>query len=130
MKKLEGIIAPATTAFDASGKIDLNSCAEQFQWLKEAGCHGLAVGGSTGEGHTLDREEFVKLVERALKEAGADLPIIAGIIVNSTQEAIERGSLAKSIGADALQVTPVHYLFRPDDDSMVSHFQELAERQP
>ena len=24
MKKLEGIIAPATTAFDASGKIDLN----------------------------------------------------------------------------------------------------------
>ena len=128
MKKLEGIIAPATTAFDASGKIDLNSCAEEFKWLREAGCHGLAVGGSTGEGHTLDREEFVKLVERALEEVGADLPIIAGIIVNSTQEAIERGKLAKSIGADALQVTPVHYLFRPDDDSMVSHFQELAER--
>ena len=63
MRKLEGIIAPTTTAFDASGKIDLNSCAEQFQWLKEAGCHGLAVGGSTGEGHTLDREEFVKLVD-------------------------------------------------------------------
>ena len=128
MRKLEGIIAPTTTAFDASGKIDLNSCAEQFQWLKEAGCHGLAVGGSTGEGHTLDREEFGKLVERALKEVGAELPIIAGIIVNSTQEAIERGKLAKSIGADALQVTPVHYLFRPDDDSMVRHFQELAER--
>ena len=36
--------------------------------------------------------------------------------------------MAKSIGADALQVTPVHYLFRPDDDSMVSHFQELAEK--
>ena len=125
MKKLEGIIAPSTTAFDASGKIDLDACAEQFKWLREAGCHGLAVGGSTGEGHTLDREEFVKLVERALKEAGADLPIIAGIIVNSTQEAIERGNLAKSIGADALQVTPVHYLFRPDDDSMVSHFPVL-----
>jgi 4-hydroxy-tetrahydrodipicolinate synthase len=128
MKKLEGIIAPATTAFDAQGKIDLNACAEQFKWLEEAGCHGLAVGGSTGEGHTLDRKEFSQLLTSALKEVGSELPIIAGIIVNSTQEAIERGKLAKSIGADALQVTPVHYLFRPDDESMISHFRELAEK--
>jgi 4-hydroxy-tetrahydrodipicolinate synthase len=54
--------------------------------------------------------------------------VIAGIIVNSTQEAIERGKLAKAVGADALQVTPVHYLFRPDDDSMVLHFRMLAEQ--
>lgn len=128
MRKLEGIIAPATTAFDAQGKIDLNACAEQFKWLEEAGCHGLAVGGSTGEGHTLDRKEFSQLLTSALKEVGSELPIIAGIIVNSTQEAIERGKLAKSIGADALQVTPVHYLFRPDDESMISHFRELAEK--
>jgi 4-hydroxy-tetrahydrodipicolinate synthase len=26
----------------------------------------------------------------------------------------------------ALQVTPVHYLFRPDDDAMVRHFEALA----
>ena len=26
----------------------------------------------------------------------------------------------------ALQVTPVHYLFRPDDDAMVRHFDALA----
>ena len=127
MKKLEGIIAPATTAFDASGKIDLNSCAEQFKWLREAGCHGLAVGGSTGEGHTLDREEFVKLVERALKEVGADLPIIAGIIVNSTQEAIERGS-HEIYRCRCITGYTSALSFRPDDDSMVSHFQELAER--
>ena len=27
----------------------------------------------------------------------------------------------------ALQVTPVHYLFRPDDDAMVRHFAETAD---
>jgi 4-hydroxy-tetrahydrodipicolinate synthase len=27
-----------------------------------------------------------------------------------------------------LQVTPVHYLFRPDDDAMVKHFDTLASR--
>ena len=31
MRKLEGIIAPATTAFDAQGKIDLNACGERTQ---------------------------------------------------------------------------------------------------
>jgi 4-hydroxy-tetrahydrodipicolinate synthase len=128
MRKLEGIIPPATTAFDRFGNIDLETCAKQFQWLKNSGCHGLAVGGSTGEGHTLDRKEFSQLLASALKEVGSELPIVAGIIVNSTQEAIERGKLAKSIGADALQVTPVHYLFRPDDESMISHFRELAEK--
>ncbi len=128
MRKFEGIIAPATTSFDSSGSIDLESCRKQFQWLKNSGCHGLAVGGSTGEGHTLNRKEFGQLVDSAIKEVGSDLPVIAGIIVNSTQEAIERGKLAKSIGADALQVTPVHYLFRPDDESMICHFRELAEQ--
>jgi len=30
------------------------------------------------------------------------------------------------LGVAALQVTPVHYLFRPDDDSMVRHFETIA----
>ena len=77
-------------------KIDLDACAEQFKWLREAGCQGPAVGGSNSEGHTLDREEFVKLVERALRRLGQMCPHRDHC--HSTQEAIERGNLAKSIG--------------------------------
>ena len=128
MRTMKGIIAPATTAFDRAGNLDLATAKQQFQWLLDCGCHGMAVGGSTGEGHTLSRDEFTQLVEVAVNEVGSAIPVIAGIIVNSTQEAIERGKLAKAVGADALQVTPVHYLFRPDDDSMVLHFRMLAEQ--
>ncbi len=128
MRTMQGIIAPATTAFDRSGNLDIDACKPQFQWLKDCGCHGIAVGGSTGEGHTLNRDEFERLVDVAVTEVGSAIPVIAGIIVNSTQEAVERGKLAKVVGADALQVTPVHYLFRPDDDAMVLHFRELAEQ--
>ncbi|SVD33491.1 uncharacterized protein METZ01_LOCUS386345, partial [marine metagenome] len=127
MKELKGIIAPATTPFNNNGDLDVKTSREQFLWLKQRGCHGIAVGGSTGEGHTLSREEFCSLLETAVETLGNDYPLIAGIIVNSTVEAIERGRMARDLGADALQVTPVHYLFRPDDEAMVRHFSEICE---
>ena len=35
----------------------------QVDWLIDNGVHGLAAGGSTGEGHVLDREEYIKLMK-------------------------------------------------------------------
>jgi len=86
----------------------------------------VAVGGSTGEGHALDRDEFMRLIEVVTDEVEGRVPIIAGIIVDSTREAIRRGQMIRDLGVAALQVTPVHYLFRPTDDAMVSHFRALA----
>jgi 4-hydroxy-tetrahydrodipicolinate synthase len=55
-------------------------------------------------------------------------PVIAGIIVDSTRDAIRRGKLVRDMaGVAALQVTPVHYLFKPDDEAMVSHFRRMAD---
>ena len=52
--------------------------------------------------------------------------MIAGIIVDSTRDAIRRGKLARDMNVAALQVTPVHYLFKPDDQAMVDHFRRMA----
>src|SRR5262249_49480078 len=59
-------------------------------------------------------------------EARGRVPVIAGVITDSTASAIERGRAVRDLGVAALQVTPVHYLFRPDDDAMVRHFEALA----
>jgi 4-hydroxy-tetrahydrodipicolinate synthase len=55
------------------------------------------------------------------------VPIITGIIVNSTRAAIKRGRAVVDLGITALQVTPVHYLFRPDDEAMKRHFAEISQ---
>ncbi len=125
--QLKGIIPPMTTAFDERGDIDEGAVRAQVHWMVQQGVHGLAVGGSTGEGHTLDRDEFARLIEIVVDEAADRLPVIAGIIVDSTREAIWRGKMIRDIGAAALQVTPVHYVFRPDDDAMVEHFRALSD---
>jgi 4-hydroxy-tetrahydrodipicolinate synthase len=123
---LRGIIPPMTTPFDATGEMKLSLVKEQVEWLLTAGSHGLAVGGSTGEGHTLEAEEFSDLVQATVDATAGRVPIIAGIIVDSTREAIKRGRMVAGAGVAALQVTPVHYLFRPDDDAMVEHFRAVT----
>ena len=124
---IRGIVPPMTTPFSAAGEIDEAAFRAEAQFLLAAGVHGLAVAGSTGEGHALSTDEVCRLTEVAVEEADGRVPVVAGIIVDSTQQAIERGAAAAAAGASALQVTPVHYLFRPDDAHMKEHFREMAE---
>lgn len=62
MSELKGVIAPFTTPFDENGVINLALVKPQVDWLIENGVHGLAAGGSTGEGHVLERDEYVELM--------------------------------------------------------------------
>ena len=106
-----GVIPPMTTPFRKGGEIDFKQVAPQVDWLIGAGSHGMAAGGSTGEGHTLDHEEYRDLVAATVDAAKGRAPVIAGIIVDSTRDAIRRGKLVRDMNVAALQVTPVHYLF-------------------
>jgi 4-hydroxy-tetrahydrodipicolinate synthase len=125
MSELQGIVAPFTTPFSQDGSIDLNLVKAQVDWLIDNGVHGLAAGGSTGEGHVLDRGEYHALIEATAEAVGGRVPLVAGIIASSTAEVAARGLAVKSLGVAALQITPPHYLFRPDDDAMVAHFRDI-----
>ena len=98
-----------------------------MEWLIDQGVGGVAVGGSTGEGHTLNPGEFRQLLQAAVAAVAERIPVIAGIIVDSTRDAVERGRAVADLGVAALQVTPVHYLFRPDDEAMLQHFRTVAD---
>ena len=69
MMELSGVMPPATTPFDANGNIMFDAAQEQIDWLIGQGARGVAVGGSTGEGHTLDAEETRDLVAGAIDAA-------------------------------------------------------------
>lgn len=126
MAALMGVIPPATTPFDRTGEIDFGAASGQVDWLIGQGAHGVAVGGSTGEGQTLDAEEFRDLVQASVETAAGRVPVVAGIITDSTREAVKRGRMVRDLNVAALQVTPVHYLFRPGEEAMVEHFRTLA----
>jgi len=124
---LYGIVAPFTTPFKTSGEIDFSAIKPQVDWLINNGVHGLAAGGSTGEGHVLDRSEHHQLIAATVEAVAGRVPVVAGIIANSTAEVAARGDLVKDLGIVALQVTPPHYLFRPDDDAIIGYFREIHD---
>ena len=121
-----GVIPPTTTPFNAQGDIQYELMKPQIDWMVESGVHGVCVGGSSAEGHTLDADELNKLLETSQEALGGRVPLIAGIIINSTRQAVERSRRAREAGAVALQVTPPHYVFHPSDDALVDHFRAIS----
>ncbi len=124
--KLTGIIPPLVTPFTAEGEIDEAALRGQARFMLSKGVDGVCVGGSTGEGHTLTREELVRAVKATLDEVGGKLPVVAGVIVNSTRQAVLTARDFAGSGVAGLQITPVHYLFKPDDDATFSHFRTIT----
>ncbi len=127
--RIEGIVPPMATPFAEDETIDEAALRAEVEFLiSSAGVQGVAVGGSTGEGHTLSTDELRCVVGAAVEVAAGRVPVIAGIIVDSTRQALEKARALADLELAALQVTPVHYLFKPNDETMFRHFALLAEQ--
>ena len=126
--EIHGIVPPMVTPFKDDESVDDSLLRAEVEYLiSSAGVNGVAVGGSTSEGHTLTTDELRQVVATACETADGRVPVIAGIIVDSTRQAIEKAGALADLEVAALQVTPVHYLFRPTDKTMFEHFALLAD---
>ena len=125
--QLHGVIPPIAMPFDEKGRLVRNAMREQIDLIVDAGANGVVVGGSTGEGHTLSDTEFVESMQDAYEATRQRVPFLAGLIVNSTVQAIRRTKMLEGMKVTALQVTPVHYLFKPDERATIEHFRTIWE---
>jgi len=120
-----GAMVALVTPFE-DGAVDFATLEELVDFQIENGIDALVPVGTTGECPTLSHEEHKQVVERVVKAAGGQVPVIAGAGSNSTAEAIELTAFAKKIGADAtLQVGP--YYNKPTQEGFYQHFRAIAE---
>ena len=127
-KNLGGVITPLITPFDQNGDINYELVKKEIRLLLDAGVNGISPGGSTGEGALLTDEELVSLI-RLIREADKDIPVMAGVIRNSTRAAVKAALAAREAGADALMVTPVSYTALVPDDEGNFNFYETISKQ-
>lgn len=123
--RLTGILPPITMPFDTDGRLVTTALKPQIDLMIESGVRGIVAGGSTGEGHTLSADEFVEAMNAAHEAIAGRVPFLVGLIVNSTREAVDRIERIKGLDIAALQVTPVHYLFKPELPATVEHFRTI-----
>ena len=125
--RIEGIVPPLVTPFDADGKVDELSLRATTRFMLDQRVHGLVAGGSSGEGFTLTIDELRRITAIAAEEIDGRVPLVAGVIANSTRDAIAKAKAVTDLGVSALQVTPSHYIYKTDEASMLQHFREIAE---
>jgi 4-hydroxy-tetrahydrodipicolinate synthase len=123
---LHGMISTVVTPFDERDQVDLELLRAEAKYLLGAGVTAICACGSTGEGQTLSVEESAAICRVVVEEVGGRVPVIGGVIQNSTAQAIRYGLALKDAGVDALQVTPVHYVFAPSPEETVEHFRLIG----
>ena len=132
-KRLEGVLAPVTTPFDArSGNVDAKALAANIRAHLAAGLAGVVVAGSNGEGPLLDEAERVQLVETARAVLPADRWLLAGAGAESTRGAIRLAQAAGAAGADAALVVAPHYFGAAmmSAQALMMHFGKIADESP
>jgi 2-keto-3-deoxy-L-rhamnonate aldolase len=83
--------------------VDVTTQIKHSVYLAKNGIRGLVLLGSTGEAIHLsspERKDLIAGVRRGLADAGfPEYPIIAGILTNSVDDALEQLADAKASGA-------------------------------
>ncbi|MEQ3553356.1 dihydrodipicolinate synthase family protein [Pseudonocardia nematodicida] len=125
--RFTGIIATVVTPFDADGEIVEEKLRAEVRYLLGANVSGICACGTTGEGYTLSAEESARVCAVVVDEVAGRVPVVGGIIQNSTHAVVRYGKALKEAGVDALQVTPIHYLWSPSADSTVDYYTEIGE---
>ncbi|HVA01520.1 MAG TPA: dihydrodipicolinate synthase family protein [Terriglobia bacterium] len=125
---LRGVIPAVITPFDQQGKIDEKALRAEVEYHIASGVSALCAGGTTGEGAGLSPADVKQLNQIFVDQARGRVPVIGGVIPDTTIEAVEVGLAAKEAGASLLQVTPPHYIFQPEIPEMVAYYSQIREK--
>jgi 4-hydroxy-tetrahydrodipicolinate synthase len=103
---VEGYIAAPVLPLRDDGAIDLDGMDRYVRWIADDAPKALVVNSSAGEGELLYPEERARVLERVVAAVGSRLPVLAGVISESTAEAVAQARAASRAGAQGLLVFP------------------------
>lgn len=100
-----GVFPAVTTKFTEDDALDYAEMERCFGLQMDAGCDGIIVCGSLGEGPMLSPEEKLSVLKTA-QSAAAGKPVLMTVNEAGTREACARAVEAARAGADGLMVVP------------------------
>ena len=114
-EKFKGILPALLTPFDKNDKVSKKSVEKLIRYNLKKRVNGFYVGGSTGEGLLLTKEERETLFEYAAEANNGKSTMIAHVGTVCTEHAIEMAKNAEKLGYDAISaVAPYYYAFTPE----------------
>jgi len=124
-----GCYPAAVTPFDAQGRVDDVSVVKLLATFEAAGCQGVVLAGTNGEGPSLSSYEKRDLLRTASRSKGR-LKLILGIATPSLTEAEWLAVQAAKDGADAVLVMPPGYFRGATEEGVERWFRALLDASP
>ncbi|MFB3814574.1 MAG: 4-hydroxy-tetrahydrodipicolinate synthase [Terriglobales bacterium] len=125
--KLRGCGTAIVTPFRNDGSIDEPALRSLVAWQVESGIDFLVPCGTTGETPTLEREEWIRVVDVTVEVVAGRVPIIAGATSNATRDAVQKArTIASRPGVDGI-LTASPYYNKPTQEGQYQHFKAIAE---
>jgi 4-hydroxy-tetrahydrodipicolinate synthase len=124
-----GVYPASVTPFGHDGRVDGPSVARLMAWFEAAGCAGVVLAGTNGEGPSLSAVEKRDLL-RVANDWRGGLKLVLGIATPSLTEAEWLCQQAGKNGADAVLVMPPGYFRSVTQDAVALWFEALADGSP
>ncbi len=120
-----GVFPAVTSKFTEDDRLDHTEMERCFALQMEAGCDGIIVCGSLGEGPMLSHDEKIEVLDTAQKMA-AGKPVLLTINEAGTREAADIAKRAAKAGADGLMVVPSP-IYHTNPDETVATLSAVAK---
>ena len=125
----KGVYTALITPMHDDGRIDHESLARLVGHLQGQGVKGFYVGGSTGEGFILSKEERQEVLETVVRAAEGKSTIIAHIGAIGTEATIELARHAERQGVDAISAV-VPFYYRTTVEQIKEHYNAIMAAVP
>jgi dihydrodipicolinate synthase/N-acetylneuraminate lyase len=113
-----GIFPAVTTKFTPDDRLDHAEMERCFALMIEAGCDGIVVCGSLGEGPMLSAGEKLDILKTA-RSVASGKPVLLTVNEAATRDACTIGKAAATAGADGLMLVPSP-IYHTDPDETVA----------
>lgn len=119
-----GVLPAVTSKFTDDDRLDHSEMERCFSLLMEAGCDGLIVAGSLGEGPMLSQDEKLEVLKIAQGVAKGK-PVLLTINEAATREGAALAKRAAKAGADGLMLVPSP-IYHTDPEETVTTLKAVA----
>jgi dihydrodipicolinate synthase/N-acetylneuraminate lyase len=104
-----GIVVPMVTPCTLSGELDLDGFRAVCDYVLNAGCHSIFVGGSTSRGPWFSRSKQAKLCRAAADHIGEETPLLAGCMAAGLEDMTANAQALADAGAQFAVITAPGY---------------------
>jgi 4-hydroxy-tetrahydrodipicolinate synthase len=125
---VQGVFAAVLTPLDGDLAPDRAAIARHCRWLRDNGCDGLSVLGTTGEANSFSVEERERLLEGLIEDGIPGNVLLPGTGCCALTDTVRLTRKAVELGAAGVLMLPPFYYKNVSDDGLFASYAEVIER--